>query len=123
MLHATLRFVIHLIVLINDTLNVSADLRLIPAETFDNRAICGKKSAKYRSMRLRFVLHERIDARSEHSPANFYQQIWNRYTDASGSGESISYSYFIIALFTELKILLIDARRDTNISNGKSFII
>lgn len=50
MLHATLRLVMRLIVV--------ADVKLIPAETFE---ICGKKGAKRRSARLNFVLRERID--------------------------------------------------------------
>lgn len=53
MLHATLRLVMRLIVLI-----VVADVKLIPAETFE---ICGKKGAKRRSARLNFVLRERIN--------------------------------------------------------------
>lgn len=68
MLHATLRLVMRLIVLI-----VVADVKLIPAETFE---ICGKKGAKRRSARdliLCCVNESTNSLEKANSPANFYE--------------------------------------------------
>jgi len=61
-LHATLRLVIGLIVLIVVAFIVSADSRLILAETFDNLAwIVARRAQKCHSARLNFVLRECSD--------------------------------------------------------------